>query len=192
MKRIGIVNTKAGNITSLMAAVKRLNREPVFLETPQMLEECDQLLIPGQGRFGSVMRALEEQKFDVALHQWREQNKPLIGICVGFQILFESSEEDSEAKGMGWLSGHVTKLHSPKQPMVGWASVNCNNIAPFPSGIGYYVNSYVISASSNAVGFTEYGQNFVAAVQSEQTIGIQFHPEKSSAYGMEVLDKCLV
>ena len=196
MALIGIIETGAGNLTSLEAAIMRAGHTVRRLATPE-LNDIDQLLIPGQGRFGPVMNTLQKNAWVPVLKQWFAQSKPLLGICVGQQVLFEQSEEDA-VKGLGLLPGTVKKLQSPKQPMMGWCPVAFNESArsindePLHNGDAYFVNSYVVTNSAHAVAYANYGQRFVAAVQHGAWAAFQFHPEKSGAYGEYLLKQYLV
>ncbi len=191
-KRIGIIETGAGNVASLQAAVERAGRSAVRLKTPQ-LDGIDQLIIPGQGRFGPVMRTLEDRNWTLALRSWFGDNQPLLGICVGMQVLFDASEEDPGVPGLGVLRGEVRRLHSPKQPMMGWAPVRFEPaLAADPDGDAYFVNSFVVPSCLEAVAWTEYGERFCAVVRKGAWLACQFHPEKSGAYGAALMNRWLV
>jgi imidazole glycerol phosphate synthase glutamine amidotransferase subunit len=185
---VGIIDTQAGNLTSVLAAFQRLN-QPTRLLTQASTDQLTHLVIPGQGRFGPVMNYLQNSGWLPLLNAWRQANKPLLGICVGLQILFEASDEDPGIDGLGWLTGKVQKLASPKQPMMGWAEVNFSR--HYQDGYAYFVNSYVLKSSSATIGVSEYGESFCAAVQQGSTTAFQFHPEKSAAYGQQVLAQWL-
>lgn len=186
-KRIGIIETGAGNLASLQAAVERAGRIAMRLKTPQ-LDGIDQLLIPGQGRFGPVMQTLEQNLWLPALRSWFSNDQPLLGICVGMQVLFDASEEDPGVRGLGLLRGEVRRLKSPKQPMMGWAPVVFADNANEPNGDAYFVNSYVFPNGEEAEAFTEYGERFCAVVRKGAWRACQFHPEKSGDYGAGLLD----
>lgn len=191
-KRIGIIETGAGNLTSLQAAIERAGRSAVRLKTPQ-LDGIDQLIIPGQGRFGPVMRTLDERNWAPALRNWFSDNQPLLGICVGLQVLFDASEEDPDVRGLGLLRGEVRRLHSPKQPMMGWAPVHFDPaMADEPEGDAYFVNSFVVPTCQEAIAWTEYGERFCAVVRKGAWLACQFHPEKSGSYGAALMDRWLV
>lgn len=185
---IGIVQPDSGNITSICDSVARLGLAYRLLREPQ-LEGITHLILPGQGRFGAVMRYLNRTGWSEALRQWVADGKPLIGICVGLQVLFESSEEDEDA-GLGLLPGRVTRVQAPKRPMMGWAPVRFCNI-DLPDGDAYFVNSFVVPESEHAVASVTYGAPFAAAVARDNVVAFQFHPEKSGAWGQEVLGLCL-
>lgn len=188
---IAIINTNAGNVTSLIHAITRLGKEARLLASPDDLSDVSQLVIPGQGHFGSVMDHLTQTGWVAAIHNWVAEGKPLLGICVGLQILFEESEEAPGGAGLGIFSGQVTRLRSPKQPMVGWAEVNWQHNR-FSTGAAYFVNSFVVRESAQCVAQTTYGEQFCAVVERGNTIAFQFHPEKSGDYGRRIFEQWLV
>lgn len=187
---IGVVNPKSGNITSICDTLDRLNRSYRVLSQPD-LEGVDQILLPGQGRFGAVMRYLREHQWVEPLRDWCAQGKPLVGICVGMQVLFQESEEDPNEPGLGVFNGKITRLQSPKQPMIGWATVHWAREG-YPQGAAYFVNSFVATEAEEAIAHTQYGQRFCAAVARGAITAFQFHPEKSGQWGKELLEQCLI
>ncbi|MHC9510069.1 imidazole glycerol phosphate synthase subunit HisH [Kangiella sp. M94] len=191
-KKIGIINTGAGNLYSLNGCLRRIGFYPVTINQMSDLERCElsALVIPGQGRFGTVMTNLKVSGLDQAIKNWYRDNKKLIGICVGLQIMFEESEEDLGVAGLGLLQGKVTRLKSPKQPMVGWADVQSSEDWLNNQTL-YFVNSYGVSNSDKSIAAVTYGQTFVAAIASKNMIAFQCHPEKSGKAGEEVLKQCL-
>lgn len=190
MSTIGVIQPDSGNITSVCDCLERLGRTYKLLRTPQ-LEGIDQLLLPGQGRFGAVMRYLRDNDWVGPLQKWAAQDKPLIGICVGMQVLFDGSDEDPDVAGLGIFQGQVSLLDAPKHPMIGWATVHWDE-APYREGAAYFVNSYGVSKHHESVGVTTYGATYVAAVQRGKVAAFQFHPEKSGVWGKELLDTCLI
>ena len=187
---VGIINPGSGNITSVCDSLGRLDFSFKVLEHPQ-LEGITQLLLPGQGRFGAVMRYLDGRQWTPVLRQWVADNKPLLGICAGMQVMFQSSDEDPGVEGLGFLPGRVRRLESPKQPMMGWARVHWSQ-GDYPEGAAYFVNSYVVMESDAAIGHTTYGSKFVCAVARGALTAFQFHPEKSGTWGKELMAKCLI
>ncbi|NVJ50188.1 MAG: imidazole glycerol phosphate synthase subunit HisH [Gammaproteobacteria bacterium] len=186
---VSIVNTQAGNLYSLKASIERLGCAVEIADTPDQVRG-ERLVVPGQGHFGSVMQNLESNNWLPALQQWREDNKPLLGICVGMQIFFSGSDESPAASGLGWLKGRVERLAFPKQPMVGWAYCEFSH-QDFRSGMPYFVNSYAVRESEQCIAKTAYGEAFCAAVKDNNLVGFQFHPEKSSQYGQALIQRAL-
>jgi glutamine amidotransferase len=186
-KQILIVDTKAGNLFSLKAAIERLGFAVTILDRPNQ-GQFDGVVIPGQGRFGTVMKNLSQNGWPEYLKQVYQQSIPMLGICVGMQIFFESSQEDPEARGLGWFKGKVEKLDFPKKPMVGWATLTSQI---WPEAIVYFVNSYALQSSDISIASTTYGETFCAAVSSGSFVGMQFHPEKSGRVGIELISQVL-
>ena len=182
---IGIVETGAGNLTSVRAALDRLGRAHATLATPETAG-VDALVVPGQGHFGAVMDRLDQAGWREALLGWIAEDRPLLGICVGQQILFEGSAEAPEARGLGVLAGRCERLDFPKRPMVGWAPVAWEG-EDLADGDAYFVNSFAVRDSDAATARVTYGETFVAAVRRGRTVGVQFHPEKSGSWGQALL-----
>jgi imidazole glycerol phosphate synthase glutamine amidotransferase subunit len=188
MKKVGIINLNSGNLLSLKTAVESLGFEAKIITKPN--QKFDSLILPGQGRFAFIANQLNELNWREFIKNWVLENRTLIGVCVGMQILFESSSEDPEAQGLGLLNGCVTKLNHPKTPMVGWAQLNSNE-SYLNNAFAYFVNSYAISESPFCTSSVNYGDKFCASIQRDNLYGFQFHPEKSGSFGREVLKKCL-
>lgn len=186
---IGVLNPKSGNITSVCDALERLGQPYRVLERPE-LDGITRLLLPGQGRFGAVMAHLRAHGWDQAIAAWVAAARPLLGICAGMQVLFESSEEDPGIAGLSIFPGQVRKLDAPKHPMIGWSRIHWS--APdYPEGAAYFVNSYGLYDHPEGIATTTYGRTFTVAVARQKTVAFQFHPEKSGAWGQELLRKCL-
>ena len=183
MKKILIIDTKAGNLFSLQAAINRLGFQSTIEDQPSD-SIYDAVVIPGQGRFGTVMKNIRANGWDTYLENARRTNLPIFGICVGMQIFFEASDEDPEATGLGWFKGKAEALDFPKKPMVGWANLTSEI---WPNASVYFVNSYAVKASDYSIATTTYGEKFCAAVKKDNFIGVQFHPEKSSQQGSEII-----
>ncbi|PCI65435.1 MAG: imidazole glycerol phosphate synthase subunit HisH [Gammaproteobacteria bacterium] len=189
MKNILIIDTKAGNLFSLRAAIERLDFNVTILEQPS--NECfDAVVIPGQGRFGTVINNISKYQWPEYLKKSYENNVPILGICVGMQIFFEASEEDPDVKGLCWFKGHAKALDFPKKPMVGWAKLT-SQIKVYKNAVVYFVNSYAIKQNKNMIAESSYGETFCAAVKKGSFTGVQFHPEKSSDLGSVILLEAL-
>ena len=187
MKKVVIINTQAGNLFSLKAAVERLGFEVTVLDKPNN-DKFDAIVIPGQGRFGTVLKNLRKNNWDKYLNTARKNSVPMLGICVGMQIFFEASDEDPGEKGFCWFKGKSEALDFPKKPMVGWAELNSD---VWPEKTVYFVNSYAIKNSDYQIATTFYGETFCAAVECGSYTGVQFHPEKSSNAGSEIIRQAL-
>ncbi len=187
-KRAGIINLNSGNLLSIVSAVKKAGFETKVINEPE--DGFDVLVMPGQGRFGYVANQLDKHGWREFITQWIAQDKKLIGICVGMQLLFKDSIEDDQATGLGVLPGQIQKLNHPKTPMVGWAKLD-SDLDLFKDDYVYFVNSYAIPHSEYCIASVEYGNQFCAVVNKGQLYGFQFHPEKSGQYGLEILKQCL-
>ncbi len=187
MKKILIIDTKAGNLFSIAAAIERLGFETSIREKP-CSEKFDAIVIPGQGRFGAVMKNIRNNHWDSYLERARNAEIPTLGICVGMQIFFESSDEDENIEGLSWFKGQAQALAFPKKPMVGWANLDSEI---WPDISVYFVNSYAIKTSDITIATTNYGEEFCAAIKYENFTGMQFHPEKSSEVGSKLILQAL-
>ncbi len=185
-----IIDTLAGNLFSLQAAAQRLGFEVDICQSPNDAT-YDALVIPGQGRFGAVVDQLKKQGWESYLKKALEQGLPMLGICVGMQIFFEASDEDPDIEGFCWFKGKAKALDFPKKPMVGWAELQSDD-AIFADKMVYFVNSFAVETADEAVAFTEYGQKFCAAVKLGSFYGVQFHPEKSSSAGLQMMANILL
>ncbi len=192
---VAILDTGAGNITSLAGALKRLGAVVSLVADISQLSAATKLVIPGQGRFGRCAQKLQQAGQFGLLKEWIEQARPTLGICVGMQLLLEGSAEDATSQGLGVIQGALTKLDAPRVPLMGWLPVAFNDETGFSSGDAYFVNSYcarVDAVSPEAIAATsQYFQQFASAVRYKNTIGMQFHPEKSAEYGLELLSEWL-
>jgi len=191
-KQILIVDTKAGNLFSLKAAIERLGYSTIILDKPDddsSYKKYAGIVIPGQGRFGTVLKNMRENGWQQYLDKARAANIPMLGICVGMQIFFEASAEDKDAVGFSWFKGRAEALDFPKKPMVGWAELNSSI---WPNAIVYFVNSFAIKASEFSIAKTTYGETFVAAIKEGNFTGVQFHPEKSAVDGAEIIKQALI
>ncbi len=186
--KAGIINLNSGNLLSIVSAVEKCGFETTVINKPQ--KGFDVLVMPGQGRFGFVAQQLESNNWREFILDWIARGKKFVGICVGMQVLFESSSEDAQAKGLAVFKGLIEKLKHPKTPMVGWAQLDSKDEF-YQNQFVYFVNSYGLPQSQYCVASVNYGEQFCAIVQKDNVTGFQFHPEKSGQYGLEVLKRCL-
>ena len=184
----------AGNLHSLAKALNRNGVEVRIDADPVNAAKSELLLLPGVGAFGSAARALEPGR--VAIRDAIAGGLPCIGICLGMQLLFDSSEE-GEGEGLGVFAGRVTTLKAQRLPQIGWNTLEDSRDAAFveaPLATAYFANSYVCrpeDPSTVIAWSTHESDRFAAAVRRERVIGIQFHPEKSSDDGVRFLAACV-
>jgi glutamine amidotransferase len=184
---IEVIDYGGGNQGSLMRSLKRLNTEALPVKKGADLSGRNPVVLPGVGAFAAVMRALKERGFDTALKEKVFGRVPFLGICVGLQVLFESSEESPGVSGLSALKGRVIRYTRGKVPQIGWNRVESRGDEP--EGYAYFVNSYYADPESETcVTLTaDYFGTFCAGVRQEDITAYQFHPEKSGLYGQELL-----
>lgn len=198
---VGVVDYGGGNIRSLVKALESLGVTPQLLSSAEGFAACDLLVFPGQGAFGDCMRKLEDRGLVDPLKAWLTADRPFFGICVGYQLLFESSEESPGQAGLGIFKGTVQRFPDSglKVPHMGWnsAELKAPESSPWedlgPAPFFYYVHSYfpVPEDPTLIAAETEYGTRFAAAVQRGAVVATQFHPEKSQKAGMRLLQNFL-
>lgn len=193
---IAIVDYGAGNLRSVELAFSRLQEETAITRDPHVMERADGILLPGVGAFADAMRALRESGVIPALQEQAARGKPLLGICLGMQMLFDGSEEGPGVPGLGFIPGRVCRLPDCglKIPHIGWNSLTPAKEDALLDGLPaepyvYFVHSYACRADNPAdvLAVTEYGVPFHAAVRRDNLIGMQFHPEKSGRVGEKLL-----
>ena len=193
---IGIVDYGMGNLESVRKAFARLGFETTWIRSPGEIDTCERIVLPGVGAFGQAMENLRRLELIPALHESLRAGRPLLGICLGLQLLFETSHEYGTHEGLGWIAGTVRRLPpTVRVPHVGWNSVCTTPGSRLFAGIPdrshfYFVQSYFVDPEDASVvtGTTEHGVMFAAAVESGALFGVQFHPEKSQTAGLALLD----
>lgn len=191
---ICIIDYGVGNLGAVSNMLKRLGIEVVTSGDPEVIARADKLLLPGVGSFDYAMERLHSTGLYTVLdHQVRSEKKPILGICLGMQLMCNGSEE-GQLPGFGWIDADVTKFHLEglKVPHMGW-----NHVAHRSSSLTtssdreryYFVHSYFVTChnSSDIMYTTVFGNEFVSGFRRENVIGVQFHPEKSHRFGMELL-----
>ena len=193
---IGLLDYGGSNLASVSSAFARLGAKTRIVRRPGEISACDALVIPGVGSFNAAMERLAPLR--PAISAFAESGKPALGICLGMQVLFEKGSEGGDVKGLGLLSGSVEKMgFAPKLPHVGWNTAVAVRESPLFRGLGkewfYFVHSFACKPSreSDLLAVTEYGQLFASAVERENVLGVQFHPEKSGAAGERLLKNFL-
>ena len=191
MPTIAVLDYGSGNLHSVGRALAHVGAEVLVTGEAVRAAEADGLLIPGVGHFGHCVRAIRSRGLDAAIGTFAASGRPLFGVCVGMQILFERSEEDPDA-GLGLLSGESRRLPSTvKVPHIGWNEVTWSIRHPFVDGIDdgtrfYFVHSYAPDANEDAVGVTDHGRPFTAVAARGNVFATQFHPEKSGDAGLAI------
>lgn len=197
---IGIVNYNMGNLASVMNAFAELGIKAEVQSDPEKFASYDKLFLPGVGAFGDAMSHLRKSGADIAIKEFATTGKPMLGICLGMQLLFDSSEEFGDHKGLGLIEGRVVKFDKSKFqtplkiPHMGWNEMLVKRPSPIYEGMNkdfylYFVHSYhAVCDDKYTIGTTNYGYEFVSSVQKENIFGIQPHPEKSHKNGLKILE----
>ena len=195
---IGIIDYDAGNIKSVEKALDFLGEKTVVSRDPKVLLDADKVILPGVGSFGQSMENLHKYGLVPVIHEIVEKKTPFLGICLGLQLLFESSEESPGVEGLGILKGKIVKIppgEGLKIPHMGWNSLHLQNDGRLFRGIPeqtyvYFVHSYYLQAEEPQIvkAVTEYSTCIHASVEKENVFACQFHPEKSSRYGLKILE----
>jgi glutamine amidotransferase len=189
---IAVIDYKAGNLTSVMKALLAIGAPAESTADPDVVLKADKLVLPGVGHF-SATAFLEEHGLKSAMQEKIRQGTPFLGICVGLQWLFEGSTESHDVSGLGAFRGSCERFNAGmKVPHVGWNSIEVRQsrlLQGVSSGeFVYYTHSYRAPVINDTVAVTEYGTPFTAAVERDNIMGVQFHPEKSGPVGLRILD----
>jgi glutamine amidotransferase len=191
---IVIVDYGMGNLFSIYNALDYVGGKPRIVRDPEGLDGADGIVVPGVGAFGSCMSQLS--RFESSLLRNFREGKPMLGICVGMQVLFEESEESPGAAGLGWIGGKVVRLPDGVMiPQMGWNGLSIKRPVEMLDGISdgdmfYFVHSYFGLPKDRSViaATTEHGVEVTAAVSRDNLFATQFHPEKSGAKGLRILE----
>jgi imidazole glycerol-phosphate synthase subunit HisH len=201
---IALVDYGISNLRSVQKAFEQLGTAVMLVDTPDRLAQADHLILPGVGAFPAGMQGLRERGLIEPIRQAACDGKPLIGICLGMQLLFEASDEMGETAGLGLLPGRVTKIKmhragsipppALKIPHMGWNQLEVTRDHPLVRGLvsgsyAYFVHSYAVYSDRRDIllATTDYGGPFAAIVAQGHVCGLQFHPEKSQAVGLALL-----
>jgi imidazole glycerol-phosphate synthase subunit HisH len=190
---VALVDYGMGNRRSVEKALEHVGATVARTADPDEIRAADAVVVPGVGAFPEAMRRLHAAGLDEVIRERAETGTPVLGICLGMQLLFERSVEHEGAPGLGLLPGEVTALAAPKLPHIGWNEVTIRNGSRLTEGLGeraafYHVHSFVCrAADEDVVGEGEYGERFASIVERENVAGVQFHPEKSSRDGLHLL-----
>jgi len=196
--KVTIVDYGAGNVPSVERAFERLGAESERTSSPERISKAEALLLPGVGHYAALIRAIDEQNMRAPLIAAIRQGVPFLGICLGLQVLYESSEEAPQLRGLQLLPGTVCALPSNvKLPHMGWNQVTATRRSRLlegiePSAYFYFAHSYAVLDSNGASAATcSHGAPFAAVVEKKNIFGVQFHPEKSGDAGARLLQSFL-
>lgn len=196
MTRIAILDYGMGNLRSVEKALERVGAEAEITSDPARAEAADGVILPGVGAFPRAMERVRQLGLDELVAGRIQAGAPVLGICLGLQLLFESSVENEGASGLALLDGVVAPLEANgyKVPHIGWSPVHWEHDSELTQGLGeetpfYFVHSFAPrpEANGDVLGTAAYGQRFACAVERPPLYGVQFHPEKSSSAGLSLL-----
>lgn len=182
--KVAVLDHGMGNLRSVSKALERAGATVTVTADPAEIEASDGLCVPGQGIFGRCMTNLGAAGLDQTIGSWLERERPYLGICLGMQVLFSTSEEGGGYDGMGILEGDVTRLPSTvRVPHMGWNEVDGDYF--------YFDHSYAVHPVKDdlVTGWCEHGDRFAARIETGSILGVQFHPEKSAAAGIRLLER---
>ena len=189
---IGLVDIGTGNIGSLGNALGYLGLPFMHSHDLEDLDSCSHLLLPGVGAFGPAREHLRRRQLDTFLEAWSASGRPLLGICLGMQLLLSESEEHGRHAGLDVIPGRVRKIEGARRRIhMGWNEVvprSENSLVP-ATGFAYFVHAYhcVPEDPTVVMAETEYGEKLAAVIRQRNVAGVQFHPEKSQAFGLDIL-----
>ena len=194
---IAMIDFDAGNIKSVEKALQKLGAEVVITKDPEVILSAEKVILPGVGAFGDAMGNLKKYGLDTVIHQVVEKGTPFLGICLGLQLLFERSDETPGVEGLGILKGEILRIPDKddlKIPHMGWNSLHLQNEGRLFKGLPeqsyvYFVHSYYLKAAEPEIvkATTDYSVNIHASVEKGNVFACQFHPEKSSDVGLQIL-----
>jgi glutamine amidotransferase len=199
--RLGLIDYGSGNLRSVSKALEAAGAQVTRIEHGPITNGFDAIVLPGVGAFGDSISQLRERDLFEPLQKWLEEGRRFLGVCLGFQLLFEASEESPGVTGLSIFRGQVRKFPqgTVKVPQIGWNSVKWTeqarglyaNLPPDP--FFYFVHSYYPAPSDESIiaGYTEYGDRFAAAIATKNLLATQFHPEKSQESGLLLLRQFL-
>ena len=198
---IAVLDYDAGNTKSVVKAIEALGEKAVLTRDVEEIRKADKVILPGVGVFGDAMGNLEKYGLVDVIHETIGSGKPFLAICVGLQLLFDSSEESPGVKGLSVFPGQIKRIPATdglKVPQIGWNSLHLQNESRLLKGIDegayvYFVHSFYLAAEDEKIvtATTEYGTHIHASVEKDNVFATQFHPEKSSTVGLKILKNFL-
>jgi len=191
---ITIIDYGMGNLKSIENAFRYLGVETKITDNPSEIEKSKKLVFPGVGNFGKAIENLKKKKIDLAIKKAIEKGIPFLGICLGFQLLFEKSEEAPKIKGLSIFQGKVSRLKKAKIPQIGWNQLKIQKKSKILKGLKggsfvYFMHSFYPKPLDKKIIITKtnYGIDFCSSIESKNIFGVQFHPEKSGKVGLKIL-----
>ena len=196
--RVAVIDYGSGNLRSVEKALQKAGAEPVRCADAKVVMDCGAVVLPGVGSFGDCARSLEERGLTAVLREWLAADRPYLGICLGYQILFDSSEESPDVRGLGHWHGRVVRFHEApdrKVPHMGWNSLTWGAKDEIFAGVPdksyvFFVHSFHPAPDDETIvtAWCDYGARFAAAAARGHVHGVQFHPEKSQDVGLRILE----
>ncbi len=196
MSHVAILDYGMGNLRSVEKALERVGQSAVLTDDHAVARAADGVILPGVGAFPTAMQQVRERGLDELVTDLARSGAPILGICLGMQLIFDSTTELGGSEGIGLIAGPVSELDAAGQkvPHIGWSPVSWDKDSPLTTGIAegepfYFVHSFAPrpAAADDVLGSASYGASFPAAVERGNVYGVQFHPEKSSAAGLRLL-----
>jgi len=195
---IAIIDYGVGNLFSLKSSFKAIGEDAIVTNDEKIIDKCDRIILPGVGAFGDAAKKLNESGMQEVLLNEVKKGKPVMGICLGMQLLFDESYEFGVHKGLGLIKGSIVPFAGRidkdlRIPQIGWNSLKLYNDSPIFKDLNngdyvYFVHSYFADCDKkNVIATSDYGIEFTAAVQKDNVFGCQFHPEKSGDVGLKIL-----
>ena len=186
---ITLLDYGAGNVRSVRNAIKKLGYSVKDVSSPENILQAEKLIFPGVGNFGSAMQRLADSGYLEPLVRYIQEDRPFLGICLGLQTLFEGSEESIGVNGLGIIKGVVKRFEetSLSIPQIGWNMIVPRKTELFLQGYAYYVNSFYVQPADSSIicATSNYYGEFTGAIQKDNVVAVQFHPEKSGQYGID-------
>lgn len=193
---IGVIDYEINNLKSITNFLRKQNLDFLIVNDPKVLNNCDRLILPGVGSFGRGMQSLDELRLSNGIVTFAKSGKPVLGICLGMQLLFETSEEFGQSTGLGLIEGKVVSIATPGFPKVhmGWNNVSTTKKSKLIKTENllldlYFAHSFHCKPNdrNDISAISEFGIEITAAVEKDNIFGVQFHPEKSHVFGKKIL-----
>lgn len=193
--KIGVIDYGMGNLKSVANALEYIGAPYIVTSDIGVLMTCEKLILPGVGAFQQAIEEIRKQGIDTLLYQAFESGKPLLGICLGMQLLVDSSYENGKYEGLGIIPGTVTRIEHDTVPQMGWNKLEITKESPLFEGLNkdkgymYFVHSYRVKTEKDYISsYVTYGDEVTASIEYKNAYALQFHPEKSGEWGLKILE----